>query len=355
MSEQLSYFNGRDGFTWWIGVVEDRGDPKALGRVRVRVFGYHTDDKTKLPSYDLPWAFCIQPANSASAGGVGSSPNGPIEGTWVIGFWRDPDFFQEPMVFGTIPGANSASNAPVGRTPFDYDPAQALPPQEVQESVFTGDGTTTEFSTPMQTTDGAVLVTADGDVQQPTNAPPSNPLSTEFYSSEFEGGTTYTAADFVGSRYGSKTAGKINSLAPWVRDRFAGGIKKLLQDNPDWDFSIGYGYRSLAEQQKLYNDFKSGKTSNRAASPGSSWHNYACAIDLQIFLPNGSYDTGTRGDNYTNLARKVMSQFGLKNDIANDVGHFYPVEFSKGPPRNLRNGQVSVAQYAQEKGISTVA
>ena len=49
MEQQLSYFAGRDGFIWWIGVVEDRGDPAALGRVRVRVFGYHTEDKTKLP------------------------------------------------------------------------------------------------------------------------------------------------------------------------------------------------------------------------------------------------------------------------------------------------------------------
>jgi len=355
MSNQLSYFNGRDGFQWWIGVVEDRADPMALGRVRVRVFGYHTDDKTKLPTYDLPWAFCIQPANSASAGGIGSSPTGPIEGSWVIGFWRDPDFFQEPMVFGTIPGAVSAGNAPTGRTPFDYDPAQALPPQEIQEAVFTGDGRTTEFTTPIPTIDSSVLVTTDGDVQQPLNAPPSNPLNTEFYSSEFEGGTTYTAADFVGSSKGANTANKLNSLAPWIRDRFAGGIKKLLADNPDWDFSIGYGYRSLQEQQRLYNDYTSGRTSNRAASPGSSWHNYACAIDLQIFFPNGSYDTGTRGDNYTNMARNAMSQFGLKNDIPNDVGHFYPSEFRRSPPSNLRNGRVTVAQYASEQGIDTVA
>jgi len=32
-------FLGRNGFTWFVGVVEDRYDPVTLGRVRVRCFG----------------------------------------------------------------------------------------------------------------------------------------------------------------------------------------------------------------------------------------------------------------------------------------------------------------------------
>ena len=51
---QPNYFIGQDGFTWFIGVCEDRDDPETLGRIRVRAFGYHSDDLTKLPSQDLP-------------------------------------------------------------------------------------------------------------------------------------------------------------------------------------------------------------------------------------------------------------------------------------------------------------
>ena len=29
-------------FTWWIGVVEWNVDPALLGRVKVRIFGYHS-------------------------------------------------------------------------------------------------------------------------------------------------------------------------------------------------------------------------------------------------------------------------------------------------------------------------
>ena len=44
----------KDGFNWWIGCVEDRMDPEKMGRCKVRIFGYHTDNKQLLPTKDLP-------------------------------------------------------------------------------------------------------------------------------------------------------------------------------------------------------------------------------------------------------------------------------------------------------------
>lgn len=92
----------KDGFNWWIGVVEDRMDPEKLGRCKVRIFGYHTDSKILLPTKDLPWAIPIQPITSAAISGIGSSPLGPIEGTWVMGFFLDGEDMQQPAMFGTI-------------------------------------------------------------------------------------------------------------------------------------------------------------------------------------------------------------------------------------------------------------
>ena len=92
----------KDGFNWWIGVVEDRMDPEFLGRCRVRIFGYHTDDKDRLPVKGLPWAIPIQPITSAAMSGKGSSPLGPVEGTWVLGFFFDGEDMQQPAIFGTI-------------------------------------------------------------------------------------------------------------------------------------------------------------------------------------------------------------------------------------------------------------
>ena len=97
-------FMGRNGFSWFVGVVEDRNDPKYLGRVRVRCLGLHTEDTSKLPTADLPWAHPMNPITSATVSGVGQTPLGVVEGTWVVGFFSDGEEAQQPILLGTLPG-----------------------------------------------------------------------------------------------------------------------------------------------------------------------------------------------------------------------------------------------------------
>ena len=89
---------------WFFGVVEDRNDPIKLGRVRVRCLGWHTDDKKLLPIASLPWAQCIQPVTSAATSGIGRSPTGLVEGSWVFGFFMDGKEAQKPMIMGSLAG-----------------------------------------------------------------------------------------------------------------------------------------------------------------------------------------------------------------------------------------------------------
>jgi len=103
----MAEFMGKDGFVWWQGVVEDRYDPLYLGRCRIRILGWHTEDKTDMPTESLPWAYPVQPITSAAQTGVGFSPTGPVEGTWVVGFYRDGEQGQEPVFFGTLGGIPS--------------------------------------------------------------------------------------------------------------------------------------------------------------------------------------------------------------------------------------------------------
>ena len=95
---------GKDGFTWFVGVVEDRAAPKKLGRLKVRCLGYHAKELNKLPTADLPWAHVMNPITSATVSGVGNTPLGAVEGTWVIGFFIDGPDAQQPMIMGTLPG-----------------------------------------------------------------------------------------------------------------------------------------------------------------------------------------------------------------------------------------------------------
>jgi hypothetical protein len=89
---------------WWTGVIEDRNDPEKLGRCRVRIFGYHTDDVNLLPTSSLPWAIPLQSIFSSANSGIGTSPTGIVEGTWVMGIFLDGDEAQKPVMLGTIAG-----------------------------------------------------------------------------------------------------------------------------------------------------------------------------------------------------------------------------------------------------------
>ena len=127
--QDYSYFMGKDGFTWFVGCVEDRNDPERLGRVRVRCLGYHTEDKSKIPTEDLPWASVMMPVTTPSMNGLGETPSFLTPGSWVIGFFTDSQTMQEPVVMGTLPGRNSVDrdkskgfNDPTNEYTSDFGP-----------------------------------------------------------------------------------------------------------------------------------------------------------------------------------------------------------------------------------------
>lgn len=96
--------------SYFVGVVEDRNDPLKIGRCRVRVVGLHTEDKSILPTEDLPWALPVLPITNASVSGIGESPVGLVPGTWVMVIFRDPEQ-QFPIMLGTLPGIHRSQAA----------------------------------------------------------------------------------------------------------------------------------------------------------------------------------------------------------------------------------------------------
>ena len=108
----MKTISGQQSFSWWVGVVEDRNDPGRAGRVRVRCLGYHTPAKNAIPTDALPWAQVIMPITSASVSGIGQTPLGPVEGTWVVGFFRDGENAQQPIIIGTLPAVPDQPNNP---------------------------------------------------------------------------------------------------------------------------------------------------------------------------------------------------------------------------------------------------
>lgn len=99
---QTEYYG--DNVRWFIGVVEDnKNDPEMLGRVRVRIFGLHNAYLDEVPTDKLPWASVLIPGTFGGVSGIGRSPTGIEQGSWVFGMFMDGKHSQNPVVFGTIP------------------------------------------------------------------------------------------------------------------------------------------------------------------------------------------------------------------------------------------------------------
>ena len=104
----MQNFMGLSGYVWWQGVVEDRQDPLELGRARVRILGFHSEDRSEVPTDSLPWAYPAMPINSTP----GSIPS-VKEGTWVMGFFRDGESAQEPIMTHMIDAGYIKQNKPL--------------------------------------------------------------------------------------------------------------------------------------------------------------------------------------------------------------------------------------------------
>jgi hypothetical protein len=84
------------------GVIEDRNDPKMMGRYRVRVIGRHSQSLVDIPRDTLPWATVMMPVTGASVSGVGST-SALLEGSWVAVVFLD-EYMQDPIIIGSIQG-----------------------------------------------------------------------------------------------------------------------------------------------------------------------------------------------------------------------------------------------------------
>jgi hypothetical protein len=118
----MENFLGKDGFRWWVGVIETRVDPLGMGRCQVRIFGWHDSNQQKLPTKDLPWASALHPINNAD------TFSSPRIGDWVMGFFMDGDAAQFPIMMGVLPGikrgaASRPASGAVASTGADLFPS----------------------------------------------------------------------------------------------------------------------------------------------------------------------------------------------------------------------------------------
>ena len=98
-----------DNLRWFIGICECISDPLHLGRVRVRIYGVHSENLDEVPESSLPWATVMIPTTEDGVSGLGRSPN-LKPGAMVFGIFTDNDMSQQPMIIGSMPRIESLDN-----------------------------------------------------------------------------------------------------------------------------------------------------------------------------------------------------------------------------------------------------
>ena len=127
-------FAGKNGFTWFTGIVESRYDPLKLGRCKVRMAGWHSDNKMEASTDSLPWATPLSPVNNTNS-------YTPKEGSMVVGFFLDGEAGQHPVILGVLPSIplqspNSQRGFTDDRTPSQLENSPRFP----QNKTYSVDG-----------------------------------------------------------------------------------------------------------------------------------------------------------------------------------------------------------------------
>ena len=131
-----------DNTRWFMARVIDAAPPAGLeGRVRVRIFGIHSDNVNDIPQADLPWAQVMNPSNSYGVSGLGV--NTMIQANaLVFGIFLDGKTSQLPLVLGSLPqieyptSVQAESRQDIASNPFAYDFFQSN--SQVQDPKFYG-------------------------------------------------------------------------------------------------------------------------------------------------------------------------------------------------------------------------
>jgi len=151
-------FMGLDSFVWFIGVIEDRQDPLALGRVRVRAYGWHSSSLVDIPSEDLPWASVMQSSSDAP-------PLMLKENDVIMGFFADGRSAQVPIVMGLLPGFQVRKNETgQGFNDLRKDDVLKNAPRKPTSRTYNADGSGIKVSNP----DKASHYPLDSDLETPT-------------------------------------------------------------------------------------------------------------------------------------------------------------------------------------------
>ena len=322
----MNLFSGTEGLTWWQGIIEDVNDPEALGRVRVRIFGFHTDDKAKIPTDKLPWASPLMPITSAAIGGVGQSPTGALAGAWVMGFFRDGDTAQDPIIWGTIYGKPNKDSTGAG----DY-PRQ--------------DGEFVDGGSSLGQSDVNPLATGVGPDTGPSGSKSSNDHHQQTEPGPDQSGT---ANDSDNQKRLSKITSK-NGKSTYVASIYAKNFQNFINEferTPAPNHPDGYTIKSL------------GGYVHRQSRGSKKWSYHASGVAIDINPAENPYQQEFESDmpaNTSAIAKKYGLGWGGDWSSVKDAMHFSMASGERGSVKIKRNGIVPDPETGSQDSATPAA
>jgi hypothetical protein len=106
-----------DTTRWFIGRVVDIIDPLKLGRIKVRIYGIHTDNVIDISDDDLPWAQVVAPITEGGTNAFGNNL-GLLPGAQVFGVFLDGTDSQMPLILGSMPKYEDESVDSISTNPL---------------------------------------------------------------------------------------------------------------------------------------------------------------------------------------------------------------------------------------------
>jgi len=124
-----------DQTRWFIGRVVSLSDPLQLGRIKVRIFGVHSENTIDIPDEDLPWAQIVAPITEGGNDGLGNNLGIQVQSN-VFGIFLDGMHSQLPLVVGSLPKDGDANDLAIGNNTLDKSVTVSGAPADPYAAVY---------------------------------------------------------------------------------------------------------------------------------------------------------------------------------------------------------------------------
>lgn len=271
-----------DHMRWFIArVVNSSADPETRGRVQIRIYGIHSDNKTDIDDLDLPWAECLLPTTEGGVSGIGRMPQ-IKPSALVFGIFLDGKKSQSPLVLGSI--------------------VQNEIPSLTQQISAAARGQAREYSMSNRGSNGTKTTSSARNALGQNPDRDASRLAAMTYFTD-NGVPARGAAGIVGNL--EAESGFDTTVVSDIRDASGNRTSERSQGIAQWNPAVG----------RLQN------LQNWAASEGKNWEDFFVQCEFVLYelgIPNGTKNSYNGFGYYFSAGQKIMKATRFEGGSGSD-------------------------------------